>query len=171
VCTGAADLGGERKMFRKILYPTDFSDCAVKVLGYAKSFKDAGTEEVVIVHVMDVLGMATMTTGVAWSGGGESPLSYEYEREVQEMMSANVEKKLGELKTELERIGLKVSVKTPEGAPFKEILKIADDENVSLIALGSHGKSNITERLLGSVSEKVIRKSKQPVLVVKRDQK
>jgi len=34
--------------------------------------------------------------------------------------------------------------------------------------VGSHGTSNLTEVLLGSVSEKVIRKSKRTVLVVKR---
>lgn len=60
-------------------------------------------------------------------------------------------------------------VKAVEGTPFREILKIAGDEDVSLIAIGSHGKSNIMEKLLGSVSEKVIRDSKRPVLVVKRD--
>ncbi|RLG23437.1 universal stress protein, partial [Methanosarcinales archaeon] len=39
---------------------------------------------------------------------------------------------------------------------------------ISLIVIGSHGKSNVKEMLLGSVSEKVIKKSKRPVLVVKR---
>ena len=152
-------------MFRKILYPTDFSDCAVKALEYVKKLKEAGTEEVVIVHVMDVRGIATMTTGVA--GAGETTVAYD--SEVLEMMRANIEKKLEELKTVIEAVGLKVSVKAVEGTPFREILKIAEDEDVSLIALGSHGKSNIMEKLLGSVSEKVIRGSKRPVLVVKRD--
>lgn len=41
-------------------------------------------------------------------------------------------------------------------------------EQVSLIVIGSHGMSNVEEMLLGSVSEKVIRKSKKPVFVVKR---
>jgi nucleotide-binding universal stress UspA family protein len=103
---------------------------------------------------------------VVW--GGEA-LSYEYKKEAQKMMRANVEKKREELKTEIEAEWLKVSVKAVEGTPFREILEIAADEDVSLIVLGSHAKSNIREMLLGSVSEKVIRDSKQPVLVVKRD--
>jgi nucleotide-binding universal stress UspA family protein len=45
-------------MFRKILYPADFSDCAVKVLEYVKKLKEAGTAEVVVAHVMDVRGIA-----------------------------------------------------------------------------------------------------------------
>ncbi len=152
-------------MFRKILYPTDFSDCAVKALEYVKKLKEAGTEEVVVVHVMDVREIATMATGVAWAG----ETTVVYEPEIQEMMRANVEKKMAAVKEEIENEGLKVSVKTPDGIPFKEILKIVEDEDVSLIVLGSHGKSNVREMLLGSVSEKVIRGSKRPVLVVKRD--
>ena len=54
------------------------------------------------------------------------------------------------------------------GVPFNEILRVAEEENASVIVLGSHGKSNMAEMFLGSVSEKVIRKSKKPVLVVKR---
>jgi len=41
-------------------------------------------------------------------------------------------------------------------------------EDISLIVIGSHGRSNLEEMLLGSVSEKVIRKCKKPVLVIKR---
>ncbi|MEA2052585.1 MAG: universal stress protein [Euryarchaeota archaeon] len=153
-------------MFKKILYPTDFSDCAVKALEYVKKLKDAGAEEVVLVYVIDMRDLAAMSTGVA--GFGETPVTYDYE--VQEMMIANVKKQLDELKTEIETVGLKVTVKMPEGVPRKEILKTAEEENVSLIVLGSHGKSNVKELLLGSVSEKVIRNSKGPVLVVKRDE-
>jgi len=47
-------------------------------------------------------------------------------------------------------------------------LSVEEEEDVSAIVIGSHGKSNIKEMLLGSVSEKVIRKSKKPVLLVKR---
>jgi len=40
--------------------------------------------------------------------------------------------------------------------------------DVSLIVIGFHGKSNVEEMLLGSVSKKVITKANQPVLVIKR---
>ncbi len=152
-------------MFRKILYPTDFSDCATKALEYVKKLKDAGTEEVVVMHVIDVREIQTMGADGAWFGGTNGV----YESKIQEMMSATVEKKLEVVKEELENAGLKVSLKIPEGIPIKEILKITEDEDVSLIVLGSHGKSNVRATLLGSVSEKVIRRSKRPVLVVKRD--
>jgi nucleotide-binding universal stress UspA family protein len=51
----------------------------------------------------------------------------------------------------------------------REILKAEEkEENVSVIVIGSHGKSNLEEIFLGSVSEKVSRKCKSPVLIVKR---
>ena len=152
-------------MFRKILYPTDFSDCAAKAQEYVKKLREAGTEEVVLVHVIDVREIETMATGVAELG----MTTAEYEEALQKKMRDGAEKKLEAVKEELKSVGLKVSVKTPEGIPLKEILRIAEDEDVSLIVLGSHGKSNIKEMLLGSVSEGVIRGSKRPVLVIKRE--
>jgi nucleotide-binding universal stress UspA family protein len=68
----------------------------------------------------------------------------------------------------LNDIGLRASVRIEKGIPFKEILRVENEEDISLIVIGSHGKSNVEEMLLGSVSEKVIRKAKSPVFVVKR---
>jgi nucleotide-binding universal stress UspA family protein len=68
----------------------------------------------------------------------------------------------------LHEVGIKARVRIEKGIPFTEILRVEDDEDVSLIIIGSHGKSNVAEILLGSVSEKVIRKAKRPVLVLKR---
>ncbi len=40
-------------MFKKILYPTDFSDVAAKALVYIKQLKEAGAQEVTILHVIN----------------------------------------------------------------------------------------------------------------------
>lgn len=55
------------------------------------------------------------------------------------------------------------------GAPYSKILKVAENEDVSIIILGSHGRSNLSSVLLGSVSDHVIRHAQKPVLVIKRD--
>ena len=78
-------------------------------------------------------------------------------------------KKLAAIANALYEKGFKVKVITARGIPAAEILRIEQEERVSIIVLGSHGVSNLKEMLLGSVSEAVIRKSKQPVLVVKRE--
>ena len=51
---------------------------------------------------------------------------------------------------------------------IQEILRVEEEENISAIVMGSHGRSNLQKIFLGSVSEKVARRCKQPVLVVKR---
>jgi nucleotide-binding universal stress UspA family protein len=40
-------------MFTRVLYPTDFSDVCKKALKHAKKLEEAGTSEVVIVHIID----------------------------------------------------------------------------------------------------------------------
>lgn len=68
----------------------------------------------------------------------------------------------------MEKEGFKVKIRLEIDSPFRGIVKVEEDENVSVTIIGSHGISNIQEMFLGSVAEKVIRKAKRPVLVVKR---
>jgi len=68
----------------------------------------------------------------------------------------------------LKESGFDVKVRIERRIPLREILRVEEEKGVSVIIIGSHGKTNIEEMLLGSVSEKVIRRSQKPVLVVKR---
>jgi len=54
-----------------------------------------------------------------------------------------------------------------KGDPAEKILDFADEHNVDMIVVGSLGKSGIERFALGSVSEKVVRHAKVPVLVVR----
>jgi nucleotide-binding universal stress UspA family protein len=65
--------------------------------------------------------------------------------------------------------GFRVKLKVKTGRPFTEIMTTAAEEKASLIIMGSHGRSNIEEMLMGSVSENVIRHAKAPVLVINRE--
>ena len=58
-----------------------------------------------------------------------------------------------------------------KGNPAEEIVNFAEDQNVYMIIVGSLGKSGIKRFMLGSVSEKVVRHAKVPVLVVRVDVK
>jgi nucleotide-binding universal stress UspA family protein len=53
------------------------------------------------------------------------------------------------------------------GIPFRETLTVAEEENVSLIALGTRGRTLSAELLAGSTFENVIRQSRRPVLAVR----
>ncbi len=53
------------------------------------------------------------------------------------------------------------------GRPALVICEVADEEDVDLVIVGSHGRNAIDRMFLGSVSNAVLQRSKQPVLVVK----
>ncbi len=57
------------------------------------------------------------------------------------------------------------------GVPFLEIIITANDKNVDLIVIGTHGRTGIAHMLIGSVAEKVVRKAPCPVLSVKSKKK
>lgn len=145
-------------MFKKILLPTDFSDVAEKALACVKQLKDAGTKEVIILHVIkkDSLNVIAQYSSIRDF------------REVENEVEGEARKKMARMEKELKEIGFRVKTRIETGFPFNEILRVENEENVSVIVMGSHGMSNIKEILLGSVSEKVIRKAKKPVLVIKR---
>ncbi|HNS91005.1 MAG TPA: universal stress protein [Deltaproteobacteria bacterium] len=151
-------------MFKKILYPTDFSDVSARVMDYIRELKGSGIQTVILLHVIDQRDFKCFEQGVQWVG----KLPAEFENEYRKYITDESNRQMGAIAKELTRIGLEVRSKLVIGVPFVEILKAEEEESVSAIILGSHGKSNIREMMLGSVSEKVIRKSKTPVIVIKR---
>jgi nucleotide-binding universal stress UspA family protein len=143
-------------MFKTILFPTDFSDVSQKAVKYIKQLKGAGAQEVVVLHVIDERELAVLTQ----VGDLYLQLTAQMEQEI--------EKKMAAIEADIVAAGLRVKVKVKTGNPFREIMAAAA-EKVSLIVLGSHGRSNISEMLLGSVSENVIRHAKVPILVISRE--
>jgi nucleotide-binding universal stress UspA family protein len=63
--------------------------------------------------------------------------------------------------------GLEVEGNLIEGHPADEIIKYSEKNSISLIVMGTLGKSGLDRFLLGSVAEKVVRNSKIPILVVR----
>src|SRR5262249_7275544 len=62
---------------------------------------------------------------------------------------------------------LSVRREVREGTPFYEIIRFAKEGDVDLIVMGTHGHSGLTHVLLGSVTEKVVRKALCPVLTIR----
>ncbi|NYT05641.1 MAG: universal stress protein [Methanomicrobiales archaeon] len=151
-------------LFETILFATDFSETSARAMDYVRRLKDAGCREVVLLHVIDQREAHVLLAEPAGFAAAEG----EYEAELLGMMRKNAEAKLDEVRRWLEDAGLSVKAHLIDGIPATEIVRVADAEHTSLIVVGSHGRSNITQFLLGSVSENVIRHANQPVLVVRR---
>jgi len=147
-------------MFEKLLYPTDFSDVSKKAMDFIKQLKGAGTKEVVVFHVIDER-IINRIQHHSEAGINAEELEKKMEEHAQEQISA--------IEGELKKSGFDVKTRIDKGVPFREILKAEqEEEDISVVVIGSHGVSCIEEMFLGSCSEKVIRKSSKPVLVVRR---
>jgi nucleotide-binding universal stress UspA family protein len=134
-------------IFARVLFPTDFSEPAKKALSSIKDIEGVG--EVHILHVV--------TKG-----------------ETHEEIESNVSeatKKLEELKTDLTGAGLSVKIHIRLGRPAEEIISLADAEDISLILMSSHGKSLLSEFLVGSTTLGVAIHTNHPLMVIRTPEK
>ncbi len=129
----------------------------MKALAYIKQLKGAGTKEVIVLHGIDERQIDTV---VLYGRGNSCAFVDTMEQEARREVAA--------LEKELRDYGFVVNSIVRTGIPLREIVKFEGDEKISLVVIGSHGKTNLKEMLMGSVSEKVIRRSKSPVLTIKR---
>jgi nucleotide-binding universal stress UspA family protein len=130
-------------MFRRVLLPTDFSECAGEALALVKKLRVTGLPDVVVVHVRDT--------------------RKEDELDPQDVICERMER----IRRELEFFGFTVNSLVVDGNPAKTIDRIAREQDVSLIVIGSKGRSAAEDVLLGSVSDAVICQHTRPVLVVR----
>ena len=142
---------------KTILVPTDFSDASHSALEYAEGLATAFGATIHVVHVMEDL------LAHAWSAevyvASMPNLREEIEKEAQERLAA--------MMTEADRIRFKAVTAVVAGNPFLEIVRYAKANAIDLIVMGTHGRGPIAHMLLGSVAEKVVRKSPCPVLTVR----
>jgi nucleotide-binding universal stress UspA family protein len=65
-----------------------------------------------------------------------------------------------------ERASYRAKLATRLGHPVVEILRYANEENVDLIVIGTHGRGPLGHMVMGSVAERIVRKATCPVLTV-----
>ena len=144
-------------MFKRILYPTDFSDVSKKALDYIRQLKESGGETVILLHVIDERQIQAIESFV-------SEHADKLTRDIMESDSLEMEY----IEKELAQAGFHVKSRLTVGNPLMEISRVEKEEDVSVIVIGSHGKTNLEEMFLGFVSEKVGRRCKKPILTIKR---
>ena len=140
-------------LFGRILYPTDFSPNSQRALQAIEQFKKEMAQEVVVVHIQDTRVLVPYL---------QEKLN-EFNRIDTERLSA--------IKDRLVSLGYRVKTILKTGVPFREINALAEAEDVSLIVMGSHGKSNVREAYTGSETEFITLQHVRPVLVIPRDGK
>jgi universal stress protein A len=141
---------------KRILVPTDFSESARHALTYGVSFAREYQAELILLHVVE-----TMAVGYA-SDLFPVPMA-----EVFEEISGYARGELAKLAVEArERVG-SVRELLVQGKPSAEIIRVARDETVDMIVLGTHGKGLLDKALFGSTTERVVRNGPCPVLTTR----
>lgn len=141
---------------KRILFPTDFSECSKRAQEYACALTDQFQAELHVLHVLQ--DMLLLTPDPA--AGLSLPPNYLIEQK------QLAEKALDALPAPEWSRGKKVFRATRMGSPFVEIAGYAKEKEIDLIVIGTHGRGALMHALLGSVAEKVVRKSPCPVLTV-----
>lgn len=139
--------------YDRVLLTTDGSDEAEQAVDDAVSIAGKYDSEIHILYVSDI--RAGMTDPSI------EQLVENLEERGQEAVSS-IEEKIPEV--------LDVTTEVRPGIPHKEILSYVEEENINLICMSSHGRSGIDRMLIGSVTEKVTRRSPVPVLTVPMQQ-
>jgi nucleotide-binding universal stress UspA family protein len=146
------DRGKDRSMRSKILVPLDGSKVAEAALDQAKKMASSDGVELRLIQAWDHPEKNPESPGERWNKVREERLAY-----------------LRKLSNALTADGLTVSNALLEQSPVESILSVANDENVDLIVMTSHGRSGLSRLVLGSVAEEVVRKAPCPVLILGRD--
>lgn len=142
---------GELNMLEKVLVPTDFSEYSQKVLECIKEFP--ALREVVLLHIVGPSGILSRVRDA-------DPAARLKEAET----------KLDQQKKFLENHGFNVKTRAEsitEGDISRGIQKIADEEKVSLIAMGARGKGVVEGIFLGSVAKNVLRYGNENLMLMR----
>ncbi|QTE22110.1 universal stress protein [Polaribacter cellanae] len=141
---------------KKIVVPVDFSNHSEHALKTATQLAKKTNASIIALHMLDL-----QEVNLA-----ESP-SYQQEKAVFFLKLA--EKRFKEFleKDYLEEVNVVPIIKHYK--VFSEVNVVAKEVNADLIIMGSHGVSGLKEFFMGSNTEKVVRYSEVPVLVIKKE--
>jgi nucleotide-binding universal stress UspA family protein len=154
---------------KSILVPVDCSAATPRVLDLARELAKAFGARLHLMHVWEIV--APVPTGPLGYGAVGVPEIVPMTAVPEAMGQAVVpneahKAKLAEWKEEISRAGLPVTLHEPTGSVLDEILKQATAANVDLIVMGTHGHGAMYNLLVGSVTEGVLKRATQPVLLV-----
>jgi nucleotide-binding universal stress UspA family protein len=143
---------------KKILVPVDFSNHAEYALKVAAQIAKKNNGEILLIHMLEL------------PVSGNDALSRTHEIPELMLFKNMAIQKLDDLMMSDYLEGIKVTEIIQFEMAFDGIVKNAEAHNADLIVMGSHGAKGAQEMFIGSNTEKVVRHSHIPVLVIKREE-
>lgn len=144
----------------KIMVAIDFSEYSRPTLSYAAHLAHSFQSVLVLVNVINQRDVETIRK-VEDEGGGVSVEKYIA------LQQTHREKATEMLLEETGCLGLKIIKVFRLGIPWVELLEVVKKQQVDLVVMGTKGRTNILNALLGSTAEKVFRRCPVPVLSVR----
>jgi nucleotide-binding universal stress UspA family protein len=141
---------------QRILVPTDFSQPADAALIYAKELAEKFGADLQLLHVVPSPTYYPMGPEAAAFPMAELMIETE----------AAARNTLEELARGTGLPVDRIRVRTTVGTPVSEILDTIAEHDIDLVVMGTHGRGLVEHVLLGSVAERVVRRSPVPVLTV-----
>jgi nucleotide-binding universal stress UspA family protein len=143
-------------MYKKILVPLDGSKRAEMILRHVEELAHCYKSKVIFFRVF------------------RSPMVTGFDATELEMFHKNLEDQMNEAQRYVDALagefrdkGIASSSKVALGPVVKEILNIAERENVDLIAMCSHGRGGVSRLFYGSVASGVLNRADRPLLVIR----
>ncbi len=144
---------------KRILWPTDFSPLSLQGARYARAFGKRFGAELHVVHVIP----PALTPDFAATLPTEVPVVYS-----EQELAETCRQRLQEL-VSAQFAGLPgVSVHVTFGNPWSSICRHAEQNDVDLIIVATHGRTGLRHVLIGSTAERIVQHAPCPVLVVKQ---
>ena len=153
---------------KKILYATDLSKNSVFAFRYAMNMAEHYDAEIVILHAIEPIPsvarhyMKIYVDEAKW----EEKIEYEQDLAIEQIKKRIQEFCKRETQDAPQCLAPVPTILVRAGHPVEEILKAADDEQCSMIILGTHGKGFLKQTFLGSVARSVLDRARKPVLII-----
>jgi len=146
--------------FDRILFPTDFSTCAAAAQKVAFDLARQGKSKLYVLHVVPRMSFL-----------GDSEVFHIRVPDISAAMKAAAQQQIDALIPQSLRQEIDVETVVLDGTPSLEIVRFARDRRIDVIVISTHGRSALQHLLLGGTSDKVIRQTPCPVLIVKHPEK
>jgi universal stress protein A len=145
---------------KNVLIPIDFSDPSRKAFYIGLKLARMFDATVYVLHVVEPI--------ASFDSGEDMEKQAEEVKRVEEGVKRRVNElfQIGGLK-EVDRRKVKVEIRG--GKPYMEILRFAYHNDIDLIVMGSHGHTGVKHMLIGSQTERVVRRAHCMVLTIKPD--
>jgi nucleotide-binding universal stress UspA family protein len=140
---------------KKILFPTDLTDASFEAVGYAVLLAKQFKAKLHVIHVVNTKDEA--------AGFYMPHLSFD---KLNKDMAIGAELMLKKFATKSLKSVASKKVSVLKGDPYKQIIKYAKDNGIDTIVMGALSKGRVDKFIFGSTTERVMRRSPCPVLIV-----